>query len=123
MPYLRLSATVLDAPDPRQLAAFYRDLLGWEIKVDEPTWVMLANPRGGPGLSFQLEPNYVPPKWPSTKDDQQMMLHLDIGVQDLSTAGAHAESLGALLADFQPQEHVRVYLDPVGHPFCLFLES
>jgi hypothetical protein len=25
------------------------------------------------------------------------------------------------LADFQPQEDVRVLFDPVGHPFCLFL--
>jgi hypothetical protein len=25
------------------------------------------------------------------------------------------------LADFQPQDDVRVCLDPAGHPFCLFL--
>ena len=31
------------------------------------------------------------------------------------------EQAGATLADFQPQEDVRVYLDPAGHPFCLFL--
>ena len=29
---------------------------------------------------------------------------------------------GATLADFQPQEDVRVCLDPAGHPFCLFLQ-
>ena len=28
-------------------------------------------------------------------------------------------ALGATLAEHQPQEHVRVLLDPVGHPFCL----
>ena len=27
------------------------------------------------------------------------------------------------LADFQPQEDVRVYLDPAGHPFCLWIDS
>ena len=27
--------------------------------------------------------------------------------------------LGATLATEQPQENVRVLLDPVGHPFCL----
>ena len=51
-----------------------------------------------------------------------MMVHLDIKVDDLETAGAHAVSAGATLADFQPQPDVRVYLDPAGHPFCLWVE-
>jgi Glyoxalase-like domain len=51
------------------------------------------------------------------------MLHLDILVDDLGTAGAHALAAGATLADFQPQDDVRVYLDPAGHPFCLFLDG
>jgi Glyoxalase-like domain len=49
------------------------------------------------------------------------MVHLDIQVDDLDAAGAHAVAVGATLADYQPQDDVRVYLDPVGHPFCLFL--
>jgi hypothetical protein len=28
--------------------------------------------------------------------------------------------VGAVLAEYQPQDDVRVYLDPAGHPFCLF---
>jgi hypothetical protein len=24
-----------------------------------------------------------------------------------------------MLAEYQPQEHVRVLFDPAGHPFCL----
>jgi hypothetical protein len=28
--------------------------------------------------------------------------------------------LGARVAEFQPQDEVRVLLDPAGHPFCLF---
>jgi hypothetical protein len=35
-------------------------------------------------------------------------------------AGAHAVAAGAALAEFQPQDDVRVYLGPAGHPFCLF---
>ena len=34
---------------------------------------------------------------------------------------AHAVAQGATLAGFQPQEDVRVCLDPAGHPFCLYL--
>ena len=41
----RLSSTVLAAPDPRALAAFYRALLDWETRDDEPDWVVLK-PRG-----------------------------------------------------------------------------
>jgi Glyoxalase-like domain len=29
----------------------------------------------------------------------------------------------ATLAEFQPQEDVRVCLDPAGHPFCLYVEA
>jgi hypothetical protein len=51
-----------------------------------------------------------------------MMVHLDIKVDDMEAAGAHALASGATLADYQPQDDVRVYLDPAGHPFCLFLQ-
>jgi catechol 2,3-dioxygenase-like lactoylglutathione lyase family enzyme len=117
---MRLSATVLGAPDARALAAFYEQLLGWTRVVDEPGWVMLRPPSGGTGLSFQSEPDFVPPVWPSVPGAQQMMTHLDITVEDLEAGVAWARETGARLADFQPQKHVRVLLDPVGHPFCLF---
>jgi catechol 2,3-dioxygenase-like lactoylglutathione lyase family enzyme len=115
-----IAATVLDAPDARALAAFYERLLGWKRVADEPTWVMLRPPSGGTGLSFQFEPNFSAPTWPSVAGEQLMMSHLDIAVDDLDAGVAWAIEAGARLADFQPQEHVRVMLDPVGHPFCLF---
>lgn len=118
---MTLSAPVLDAPDPHALAGFYRKLLGWTVVQDEPHWVKLRPPNGGTGLSFQAEPLYEPPTWPASPDTQQMMAHLDIEVDDLEAASAHAEAAGAVLADFQPEDDVRVFLDPVGHPFCLFL--
>jgi hypothetical protein len=119
-----LSSTVLDTPDPRGLARFYRNLLGWQTVADEPEWVKLMPPNGRPpGLSFQLEPLYQRPSWPSQVDSQQMMVHLDIQVDDLAAAGARALELGATLAEFQPQENVRVFLDPVGHPFCLWVAA
>ncbi len=49
-----------------------------------------------------------------------MMVHLDIRVDDLAAAEAHAVATGAVVADYQPQDDVRVCLDPAGHPFCLF---
>jgi hypothetical protein len=35
-PHTRLSGIVFDAPDARELAAFYRRLLGWPVEQDEP---------------------------------------------------------------------------------------
>jgi hypothetical protein len=49
-----------------------------------------------------------------------MMTHLDIAVEDVAAGVAWAVAAGATLASYQPQEHVRVLLDPAGHPFCLF---
>ncbi|GGS30819.1 VOC family protein [Actinokineospora fastidiosa] len=117
---MRLTATVLSALDARELADFYRRLLDWTVVQDEPGWVTLRPPDGGAGLSFQSEPDYVPPVWPASGGDQRMMAHLDIHVDDLAEASRRAEAVGARLADYQPQDDVRVYLDPSGHPFCLF---
>lgn len=60
-PRMRISATVLGAPDPQVLGAFYARLLGWTVIENDPGWVMVKPPGGGTGLSFQLETEYVPP--------------------------------------------------------------
>ena len=122
-PRLTFTGTVLDAPDPAQLADFYRLLLGWSVVAEEPDWVKLASPEGGGGLAFQREPGYVPPVWPAAAGAQQMQLHLDVEVDDLEAAVAYAEQLGAVRADYQPQSDTRVLLDPAGHPFCLWAPS
>ncbi len=120
-PSLTLSGVVLGSPDPRALASFYERLLGYQRVDDEPDWVSIRPPGGGrPRLSFQTEVDHVPPTWPAGKGDQQMQAHLDIGVCDLDEADAHARAAGAVLADFQPRDDVRVWVDPAGHPFCLF---
>ncbi len=104
-----------------ELGGFYRRLLGWGVVADEPDWVMLRPSGGGTGLSLQTEGAHVPPAWPAGPGEQQMMMHLDLRADDPDAAGAHAEACGATLTAYQPQEDVRVYLDPAGHPFCLFV--
>ncbi|MFD5233058.1 VOC family protein [Streptomyces qaidamensis] len=123
---MRLAAATLDAPDARELADFYLRLLpGWRVWRGEAwqDWVHIRPPDGGTGLSFQTEPAYVPPVWPTGPDRPQMMIHLDIEVDDLERETARAVAEGARLAEFQPQDDVRVLLDPAGHPFCLYTES
>jgi catechol 2,3-dioxygenase-like lactoylglutathione lyase family enzyme len=120
---MRLAATVVGADDPRTLADFYQRLLGWIRLDDKPGWVRLQPPSGGTGLSFQHEADYVRPAWPPQAGEPQMTMHLDIAVDDVDTSVAWAEAAGAVLADYQPQNDVRVMLDPAGHPFCIFRRS
>ncbi|MDQ3476570.1 MAG: VOC family protein [Actinomycetota bacterium] len=120
-PELTLTTVNIGAPDPVELARFYQRLLGWDITTDEPDWVVLRSPAGGTALAFQYESDFVRPVWPAGPGDQQMMMHLEIRVDNLDRAVGHATSIGATLADRQPQEDVRVCLDPAGHPFCLWL--
>ncbi|MFF7640721.1 VOC family protein [Streptomyces canus] len=122
-PRFALAATTLDAPDARELAHFYLRLLGWRTRKEEPDWIEIASPDGTAGLSFQTEPLFERPQWPSRGSGQQMMMHLDIEVNDLSSAVDHALALGATVADLQPQADVRVLCDPAGHPFCLFVRT
>ena len=119
-PSLRLRTVCVDCADAHEMAAFYGRLLGWEVTRSEPHWVLMRDPAGGTGLSFQAEPGYRPPVWPEAGWAQQKMLHLDIEVADLDAAVAHAVAAGAQVAPHQPRAGVRVLLDPAGHPFCLF---
>jgi catechol-2,3-dioxygenase len=116
------AGVVLDAPNPHELAEFYCRLLGWSLLTDEADWVMIHSPGSTTHLSFQTEPEYRRPRWPSRSEHQQMQVHLDFKVEDLEAAHEHAVAVGATPAEWQPQEQCRVYTDPVGHVFCLFVD-
>jgi catechol 2,3-dioxygenase-like lactoylglutathione lyase family enzyme len=113
---------MLEAPDAWALADFYVRLLGWPIAKLEPGEAAIAVPGTSSYLAFQSAPDYVPPVWPAAYGHQQMMMHLDIAVDDLAVAVDDAVGVGATVAGYQPQEDVRVLLDPAGHPFCLYLD-
>jgi len=134
----RLSGPVVSCHDAWRLAEFYAALLGWTVvdrSEDVPGgWALVKSPTGEQKLEFQREEPFVPPVWPTVLGQQQMGMHLDIGVDGLAPitemeqrrqqffdVAERAKSLGALVAEHQPQpERVLVLLDPAGHPFCLF---
>ena len=134
MPRLRLTSVTIGAPDPRELAAFYARLLGWTVTASDPArpgyppedgWAQVRPPAGeeGPRLNFEYEAEFTRPVWPSVAGEQHITEHLDIAVTDLDSSVAWALEQGAALADYQPQDDVRVLLDPAGHPFCLYLDK
>ena len=131
-PNMRVAGPVLDARDPRSLASFYENLLGWALVESEGPrpgfppedgWAKLRSPAGDSKIEFQWEEHFVAPMWPTVPGEQLMMIHLDIEVDDLDEGAAWAIAQGATVSDHQPRERVRVMLDPEGHPFCLFSAS
>lgn len=118
---MRVSTVNLSSSDPRGLARFYAGLLGMEVASEEPEWVVL---RGGGNLplAFELDERYQPPVWPTEEGRPPTQVHLEVQVDDLDGAVEHALACGARLASYQPQDDVRVCLDPAGHPFCLWVD-
>ncbi|MTD13979.1 VOC family protein [Nakamurella sp. YIM 132087] len=128
---------VLDTTDPRGLAEFYRQLLEYEYRAgDEPPapgdpdphgedWLVLRKPGADMGIAFQKVDALPVPTWPEDGVPQQ--LHLDLTVA--TTAELEAEhdrvlGMGAHLRYDRfddPEEPLRVYADPAGHPFCIFV--
>lgn len=119
MSLARMRSVVLDCPDPRSLAEFYRRLVGGEIASQDDDWVVLTV--DGWRLAFQLAEDFAAPTWPTGERPQQF--HLDLTVDDVDAVEPEVLALGATRHPVQPGEEAgdpfRVYLDPAGHPFCL----
>ncbi|MEO6500513.1 MAG: VOC family protein [Jatrophihabitantaceae bacterium] len=130
-PPMRFSGPVLGSAEPLALAEFYARLLGWSVTDRETVasgetdhdWAMVRSPSRELKLEFQYEPHFTPPVWPPVEGKQQMLIHLDVGVQDLEAGVAWAVEAGAAVAEHQPQSDVRVMRDPSGHIFCLFADE
>ena len=132
-----LRQVVLDSTDTRALAEFYRELLGFSYRRgDEPPaagepdpagqdWLVLRDRAGTPRLAFQQVTELPEATWPTGPRPQQ--LHLDLTVsttQDLDAQHQRVLALGARLLEDRsgdPDEPLRVYADPAGHPFCIFV--
>lgn len=127
-----LLQVVLDTTDARGFAEFYRRLLGLRYRPgdEEPRpegddWLVLRDAAGNNRLAFQQVPALAEATWPEGPRPQQ--LHLDLTVpttEQLDAQHERALALGArLLFDRSddPEEPLRVYADPAGHPFCIFV--
>ncbi|MFE0646369.1 VOC family protein [Streptomyces sp. NPDC058877] len=117
----QLQCVVLDCAAPRELAGFYRSVLGGDVDRPDPRWSLHADwstlhTPGGLVLCFQRVADHRPPTWPDPERPQQF--HLDFGVADLDAAHEQVLAHGATLLD-DAAGHWRVYADPAGHPFCL----
>ncbi len=133
----RLRQVVLDTTDARGAAEFWRRLLDLTYRPGhEPPpagaddlagrdWLNLCSSDGEPCLAFQQVTTLAHATWPDEAVPQQ--LHLDLTVSSVAELDAvHARVLdlgGELRFDRSddPEEPLRVYADPDGHPFCVFV--
>ena len=135
--YPTLRQVVLDCPDARALAEFYRELLHLSYRPgDAPPdrgepdprghdWLVLHDDAGRARLAFQQVAVLPEVTWPEGPHPQRMHLDLTVATaSDLDDQHARAVALGARLLEDRssdPEEPLRVYADVAGHPFCIFV--
>jgi len=133
----RLRQVVLDSTDARRSAEFWRQLLGLVYRPGhEPpppgsddragrNWLNLRAQDGAPCLAIQQVDALPASTWPAEGVPQQ--LHLDLTVPDKDSLDRVHESVLSLGATLRldrsddADEPLRVYADPDGHPFCIFV--
>lgn len=109
---LRLWSIVVDADDPRLLAHWWADLLGWKVFYEADDEVVITTPdERNPGIVFGKVPE------PKTVKNR---LHLDFAPDDRDAEVARLERLGARRVDIgQGDVPWVVMADPEGNEFCV----
>lgn len=127
--------TVLDCEQPRELAEFYRQLLGLVYRsgdeqptdgsADDADWLVLTRPDGTRQLAFQQVEHLTRTTWPDHAVPQQ--LHIDYLVDSVEELERHKDTALGLGATVRldrtddEEEPLYVLVDPAGHTFCLFV--
>ena len=112
MPIGSFHEIVIDCPNPEALARFWQALIGGEVDVESPDWVVLDGDEDGFYIGFQ--------KVPEAKSGKNR-IHIDVEVDDLASATDEAEQLGArklggVVTDDDGE--LQVMADPGGNEFC-----
>jgi len=110
---VRWYGVVVDAGDPKRLAQWWAEALGWQIVFEAPGEVAVAkDDKTYPGLVF------VPVPEAKTVKNR---LHLDLAPDDRDAEVERLEQLGATRVDVgQSAETTWIVLaDPEGNEFCV----
>jgi len=133
----RFAQVVIDTTNARRSAEFWRQLLGLVYRAGhEPPppgaddragreWLNLCRADGSRALAIEQVESLRPTTWPEATVPQQLHLDLTVdNVADLDACHERVLRLGGVLRDDRrddPAEPLRVYADPDGHTFCIFV--
>ncbi|MEV6770363.1 VOC family protein [Nocardia sp. NPDC051030] len=113
----RLACVVFDAIEPRVVARFWSELLGWEVTVDRPDGVDVAAPDPD-GLDVAL--TFLPARQSKSAKNR---IHLDLSSRSLDHQQMQVDralALGARVLDIgQGAVPWAVLADPEGNEFCV----
>ena len=132
-----MRAVVVDTTDARATAEFYRELLGYDYRVDDAApaagqadprdqdWLILMDDAGQPLISFRHIDHLAHLTWPDPA--VPMQLHVDLIVSNNDEMHENyrpaIELWATLVMDRtdDPAEPHYVLADPAAHPFCIFV--
>ena len=122
---MKLGAIVLDSDNIEELSDFYTKMLGWTKSSQShegETWItVIKDDYTETPLVFQNNPSYKKPIWPSNKEEQQQMIHLDfyVSMDEYEEKVEHAIKCDAKMVENQLSDDWKVMTDSSGHPFCI----
>jgi catechol 2,3-dioxygenase-like lactoylglutathione lyase family enzyme len=132
-----LRQVTVDTTNARASAEFWRQLLGLVYRTghEPPTppepdvaggdWLNLLTQSGVTCLAFQQVGELARSTWPRGEIPAQLHLDLSVrSVEELDAVHARVVALGGQLRfdrSDDEEEPLRVYADPDGHPFCVFV--
>jgi predicted enzyme related to lactoylglutathione lyase len=115
----RIATIAIDALDPRLVADFWCDVLGWRVVEEEEQGVSIAPV----DLAWPTIDVFRVPEGKSVKN----RIHLDLRADGISTAAELERllALGAVRTDVgqSPDSTWVVLSDPEGNEFCLLSRS
>ena len=112
----RMTELVLDCRDPRRLAEYWSEVLGYRITDEDADGVAIDPPEGTPSPITLLFLRSDEPK------SGKLRLHIDVNATDRGQDEELARllALGATPADIgQGEQSWYVLTDPEGNEFCL----
>ena len=111
---LRWFSVVVDCEDPRRLAAFWCEVLGYQIVFEADDMVSIAADHTTfPGIEFVLDENHV--------GGSKSPLHIDLDPDDQEAEVARLLGLGARRVDVGQAADASwvVLADPEDNAFCV----
>lgn len=117
----KFTTLIVDAHEPRRLAEFWCNVLGYEVTEEDDWGVEIATPGHDPNARGPQAPTIVFVPVPEAKTVKNRV-HIDVNASDREQAEEVARllELGASRVDVgQGDESWVVLADPEGNEFCV----